>query len=115
MRADAGGQEQRLRAGQVELGLDPGRPDHGADRADLPRRQREVQLPDLAEQPFIERYGAELTRRGYALKRAGDGLTTADEIGAVAALEFRRGGLVVAAAEPERRGGGSAGVVYRVR
>ena len=54
MGADAGGQEQRVRAGQVELRLDAGRPDHGADRADLPGGQREVQFPDLAEQPFID-------------------------------------------------------------
>jgi hypothetical protein len=54
LRADARGQEQRLRAGQVELRLDAGRPDHGSDRADLPGRQPAVQLPDLAEQPFID-------------------------------------------------------------
>jgi len=33
MRADAGGQEQCLRAGQVELRLDAGRPDRGSNRA----------------------------------------------------------------------------------
>ena len=33
------------------------------------------------------------------------------EIGAVAAIEFRPNGRMVAAAEPVRRGGGSAGVV----
>ena len=54
LRAHAGGQEQRLRAGQVELGLDAGRPDHGADWADLSRRQPAVQFADLAEQPFID-------------------------------------------------------------
>jgi gamma-glutamyltranspeptidase/glutathione hydrolase len=33
------------------------------------------------------------------------------EIGAVTGLEFLRGGHVLAAAEPVRRGGGSAAVV----
>ena len=42
---------------------------------------------------------------------SGDAFTSAAEIGAVAALEFRPGGYVLAAAEPDRRGGGSAGVV----
>jgi gamma-glutamyltranspeptidase / glutathione hydrolase len=68
-----------------------------------------------AEQAFIDRYRAALTPYGYAFTRAGTPGTSAAEIGAVAALEFRRRGLVIAAAEPTRRGGGSAGVEWRIR
>lgn len=68
-----------------------------------------------AEQAFIDRYGPALTPYGYAFTAAGKPGTSAAEIGAVAALEFRRGGLTIAAAEPTRRGGGSAGVVHRIR
>ncbi len=37
--------------------------------------------------------------------------TETAEIGAATGVEFLPGGLLLAAAEPERRGGGSAGVV----
>jgi gamma-glutamyltranspeptidase / glutathione hydrolase len=68
-----------------------------------------------AEPAFIERYGARLAARGYRFQSAGDAFTANPEIGAVAALEFRRGGLVQAVAEARRRGGGSAGVVAPIR
>ena len=68
-----------------------------------------------AEPAFLERYGERLEARGYTFQSAGDAFTANPEIGAVAALEFHRGGLVQAVAEPDRRGGGSAGVVVRVR
>jgi gamma-glutamyltranspeptidase/glutathione hydrolase len=42
---------------------------------------------------------------------AGDAFTSAAEIGAATAIEFQRDGRMVAAAEPVRRGGGSAIVV----
>ena len=72
--------------------------------------------PNLtAEQAFVDRYGPAMTAYGYAFAPIPAPGTSAADIGAVAALEFRRGGLVIAAAEPVRRGGGSAGVVYRVR
>lgn len=64
-----------------------------------------------AEQAFIDRYGAALTADGYTLVSTGDGLTSAAQIGAVAALEFFPRGRVQAVAEPVRRGGGDAGVV----
>lgn len=64
-----------------------------------------------AEPEFVEAYGPELTAQGYRLAALGDGLTSASEIGAVAALEFFPRGRVQAVAEPERRGGGDAGVV----
>ena len=49
------------------------------------------------------------------MQPAGESRNAEADIGAVAALEFCRGGLVMAAAEPTRRGGGSAGVVKRIR
>jgi gamma-glutamyltranspeptidase/glutathione hydrolase len=57
-----------------------------------------------AEPAFIELYGAELRALGHQL-------TQTPEIGAATGIEFLPGGLVLAAAEPDRRGGGSAGVV----
>jgi gamma-glutamyltranspeptidase/glutathione hydrolase len=64
-----------------------------------------------AEQSFIDAYGARLARYGYTFTVAGAPGTSAAEIGAVAALEFKKGGVVQAVAEPVRRGGGAAGVV----
>jgi gamma-glutamyltranspeptidase/glutathione hydrolase len=46
-----------------------------------------------------------------ALERLGHAFTETEEIGAVAGIEVRPDGTFVAAAEPERRGGGSALVV----
>jgi gamma-glutamyltranspeptidase/glutathione hydrolase len=46
-----------------------------------------------------------------ALEQRGHVLKDNPEIGAVAALEFLRGGRIQAVAEPTRRGGGAAGVV----
>ncbi len=43
-----------MRAGQVQFGVYADRSDHGADRADLPRGQRVIQFPDLAEQALID-------------------------------------------------------------
>ena len=66
-----------------------------------------------AEPAFIDAYQALLAPYGYTLTPAGAPSTLAAEIGAVAALEFKRNGVVQAVAEPTRRGGGSAGVVHR--
>jgi gamma-glutamyltranspeptidase/glutathione hydrolase len=60
-----------------------------------------------AEPAFIEAYGAALGALGHEL-------TPVAEIGAATGIEYLPGGLVLAAAEPERRGGGSAGVVHDV-
>ena len=76
-----------------------------------PRASHRNAATVTAEPAFIDRYGDALTARGYTLVKSGDAFTSAAEIGAVAALEFRPGGYVLAAAEPVRRGGGSAGVV----
>ena len=64
-----------------------------------------------AEPAFIEKYGDELEALGYVLVPLGDTFTLDTQIGAVAALEFRKGGRVLAVAEPVRRGGGDAEVV----
>ncbi len=68
-----------------------------------------------AEPTFIDKYQSALKPYDYPLTPSGDAFTSAAEIGAVAALEFKRHGIVQAVAEPTRRGGGSAGVVYPVR
>ncbi|MDQ0850479.1 gamma-glutamyltranspeptidase/glutathione hydrolase [Arthrobacter sp. B3I9] len=66
-----------------------------------------------AEAGFITAYGPQLTPYGHKLAAAGAPSTSAAEIGAATAIEFRSGGRMVAAAEPVRRGGGSAMVVKR--
>jgi gamma-glutamyltranspeptidase / glutathione hydrolase len=60
-----------------------------------------------AEPAFIEAYGAALGALGHQF-------TPLPEIGAATGIEYLPGGLMLAAAEPERRGGGSAGVVHDV-
>ncbi len=68
-----------------------------------------------AEQAFIDSAAAaELTALGHTFVPAGAPGTSAAEIGAVAALEFLPGGAILAAAEPTRRGGGSAGTVKQL-
>ncbi len=61
-----------------------------------------------AEPAFIERYGPALTALGHQF-------TPLADIGAATGVEYLPGGLQLAAAEPTRRGGGSAGVVREVR
>jgi gamma-glutamyltranspeptidase / glutathione hydrolase len=80
-------------------------------------------LPEAIANPrAVQRNGASATaepafvasREGQALagpKRYGHSFTTVNEIGAVTGLEFLHGDRVLAAAEPMRRGGGSAAVV----
>jgi gamma-glutamyltranspeptidase/glutathione hydrolase len=57
-----------------------------------------------AEPAFLELYGDPLLALGHEF-------TETPEIGAATGIEFLPGGLVLAAAETARRGGGSAGVV----
>jgi gamma-glutamyltranspeptidase/glutathione hydrolase len=57
-----------------------------------------------AEPAFLALYGEELRALGHEF-------TEIAEIGAATGIEFLPGGLLLAAAEPQRRGGGSAGVV----
>jgi gamma-glutamyltranspeptidase/glutathione hydrolase len=60
--------------------------------------------PTAPEQAFLDRYGAALTARGHTFSAPA-------EIGAATGIEFLPGGGFLAAAEPVRRGGGSAQVV----
>ena len=57
-----------------------------------------------AEPAFLELYGKELQALGHQFAET-------PEIGAATGIEFLPDGLLLAAAEPDRRGGGSAGVV----
>ena len=59
-----------------------------------------------AEQAFLDAYGAELASFGHLFADPPPA-----EIGAVAAIEVDADGLMTAAAEPERRGGGTGLVV----
>ncbi|WP_120519956.1 gamma-glutamyltransferase [Arthrobacter celericrescens] len=64
-----------------------------------------------AEPEFITAYGSQLAPFGHTLVPSGDAFTSAAEIGAATAIEFLPDGAMLAAAEPSRRGGGSAMVV----
>lgn len=65
-----------------------------------------------AEPEFIERYAEILSAEyGHEFTREGDSFGSVPEIGAATAIEFGENGLMIAVAEPERRGGGSALVV----
>ena len=66
------------------------------------RNSKDVQ----AEPAFIAQYGGDLGRLGHTF-----GPPVA-ELGAATAIEFGRGGKLIASAEPARRGGGAAGVVH---
>ncbi|SEJ40367.1 gamma-glutamyltranspeptidase / glutathione hydrolase [Arthrobacter sp. yr096] len=68
-----------------------------------------------SEPAFIEAYGPALESLGHDLVPAGDAFTSAAEIGAATAIEFGSDGKLTAAAEPTRRGGGSAIVVKPVK
>jgi gamma-glutamyltranspeptidase/glutathione hydrolase len=60
--------------------------------------------PTAPEQAFLDRYQTALAARGHTFSAAA-------EIGAATGIEFLRGGGFLAAAEPVRRGGGSAQVL----
>jgi gamma-glutamyltranspeptidase/glutathione hydrolase len=83
----------------------------------LPRSVREPRASQRnaatvsAEQGFINRYGALLGPFGHTFTVPGAPGTSASEIGALTAIEFRGKRRMVAVAEPTRRGGGSALVV----
>ncbi len=59
-----------------------------------------------AEPAFRATYGPQLTALGHAFRPV-----DTPELGAATAIEFRRGGRMLAVAEPGRRGGGAAAVV----
>ncbi|MBO9523963.1 MAG: gamma-glutamyltransferase [Nocardioidaceae bacterium] len=68
-----------------------------------------------AEPAFIARWQDALVPYGHTLVPSGDAFTSAAEIGAATAVEIGRHGRLTAVAEPVRRGGGSAEVVWPVR
>jgi gamma-glutamyltranspeptidase/glutathione hydrolase len=76
-----------------------------------PRAAQRNAAKVTAEPAFITAYERQLKPYGHQLMPAGDAFTSAAEIGAATAIEFERDGRMVAAAEPVRRGGGSAMVV----
>ncbi|MCU1563949.1 MAG: gamma-glutamyltransferase [Arthrobacter sp.] len=78
-----------------------------------PRASQRNTAQVAAEPEFITAYGSQLAPYGHELTPAGDAFTSAAEIGAATAIEFMPDGRMVAAAEPVRRGGGSAMVLKR--
>jgi gamma-glutamyltranspeptidase/glutathione hydrolase len=80
-----------------------------------PRAAQRNTATVTAESEFIAAYGSQLAPYGHELAPPGAPSTSAAEIGAATAIEFKSDGRMVAAAEPLRRGGGSAMVVKRSR
>ncbi len=79
------------------------------DALAAPRASQRNAVQTEAEQAFIDKYGAELTTQH------GQSFKLNPEIGAATGLEFLGHGRIQAAAEPTRRGGGSAMVVFPSR
>ncbi|MEU4558038.1 gamma-glutamyltransferase [Actinoplanes sp. NPDC023936] len=71
-----------------------------------PRASQRNSAGIQAEPAFRARYGPQLTALGHTF-----GPDVA-ELGAATAIEFTRGGGLIASAEPARRGGGAAAVVH---
>ena len=69
-----------------------------------PRASQRNSATTIPEPAFLASEGPALEAYGHAFG------TPQAEIGAVTGIEFLRGGRVLAAAEPVRRGGGSAAV-----
>jgi gamma-glutamyltranspeptidase/glutathione hydrolase len=90
---------------RVDLGMNI------SDALAAPRASQRNSANVTAEPDFITLYGTQLKSFGHNLVPAGDAFTSAAEIGAATAIEFGPGGSMTAAAEPVRRGGGSAMVV----
>jgi gamma-glutamyltranspeptidase/glutathione hydrolase len=75
-----------------------------ADAISAPRASQRNAVTTEGEAAFIEAYGAALGALGHQF-------TPVAELGAATGIEYLPDGLVLAAAESQRRGGGSAGVV----
>ncbi|QDY67185.1 gamma-glutamyltransferase [Glutamicibacter halophytocola] len=76
-----------------------------------PRASQRNTAAVTAEPEFIDQYGSAMEAFGHKLTPAGDSFTPQAEIGAVEAVQINEDGTLTAAAEPVRRGGGSAMVV----
>jgi gamma-glutamyltranspeptidase/glutathione hydrolase len=85
------------------------------DAIAAPRASQRNTAKVTAEPEFIEANGKKLARYGHEFTPSGDAFTSAAQIGAATAIEFLPGGRMIAAAEPVRRGGGSAMVVQPSR
>lgn len=77
-----------------------------------PRASQRNTASVTAEPEFITAFGEALEAYGHTLAPSGDAFTSAAEIGAATAVEIGPGRRLTAVAEPRRRGGGSALVVY---
>jgi gamma-glutamyltranspeptidase/glutathione hydrolase len=73
-----------------------------------PRASQRNTAKVTAEPAFIAAYQSQLAPYGHLFTPSGDAFTSAAEIGAATAIEFLPDGAMLAAAEPVRRGGGSA-------
>ncbi|MGY2066045.1 gamma-glutamyltransferase [Blastococcus sp. SYSU DS0619] len=78
-----------------------------AEAIAAPRASQRNTAAVSAEPAFVDAYGEPLTALGHEF-------TVVAELGAATGIEYLPGGLLLAAAEGERRGGGSAGVVHPV-
>ncbi|MQA34336.1 gamma-glutamyltransferase [Modestobacter roseus] len=78
-----------------------------AEAIAAPRATQRNTAAVQAEPAFLAAYGEELAALGHTF-------TENPEIGAATGIEYLPGGLLLAAAESDRRGGGSAGVVHPV-
>jgi gamma-glutamyltranspeptidase / glutathione hydrolase len=76
-----------------------------------PRVTQRNTAQDQAEPAFAKRWGAALGRLGHDVATYEDQFTGTHEIGAATGIEFGPHGRLTVAAEPDRRGGGSAAVV----
>jgi len=76
-----------------------------------PRASNQNSATTTAEQAFIDQYGDALEAYGHRFAVPGAPGTSAAEIGAATGIEFGAKGALTVAAEPVRRGGGSALVV----
>lgn len=90
---------------RIDLGMDL------SEAIAAPRASQRNTAAVTAEPEFIEAHGPALETFGHKLTAAGDSFTPQAEIGAVEAVEIAADGTLIAAAEPTRRGGGSAMVV----
>ena len=86
-----------------------------SDAIAAPRASQRNTAKVTAEPDFISANGENLARYGHEFVPSGDAFTSAAEIGAATAIEFLPDGRMIAAAEPARRGGGSAMVVQPSR
>ncbi|MBP1136343.1 gamma-glutamyltranspeptidase/glutathione hydrolase [Arthrobacter sp. PvP023] len=90
---------------RVDLGMDI------SEAIAAPRAAQRNTASISAEQEFIDAHASDLEPLGHVFAKAGDSFSSLPEIGAATAIEFKPDGRMVAAAEPVRRGGGSAMVV----